>query len=350
MQKLNHYLFSVGLVLIAMNGIGKTANVAGYICLLASLYLILRKKVTNFGPWWMWTCFIIIVPIAVILNTGVTSIGMAVLAPVVYLTALNTDRKVLSWAFGVASIVASLSIMIYFFNGRYGGTGGLVDTINYNLGIAVVLLGALLGPKTWRWALLSLAIPSVLLSGAEEGLFALAIIGVVCIIRKDIGMKIMPIIFMVTICAVSLLVFHQPESLYNRINLQLTSLNDDVGISGRWSVYAQSLRDIHVWGHVYDPVRMYFGDNPQDMAHTTIHNIPLLVLYQLGPIAFVAWLVMVFGTLWKTSEKYLIVGLFALSTFDHFLWTQLWFWTPAILGVAHQSSIKDWIWRKQCVG
>jgi hypothetical protein len=342
--KVRTLLFSIGLILIAMNGLGPTANVTGYVCLLFSLYLSLKKK-CDFGPWWMWVGFVCIVPIAVIQNTGLTSVGMALIAPLVYLTALNIDRRILNWSFGFASVVASVSIIIFSLFVTHGGTGGLVDTTNYNLGIAVVLLGALLGPKQWRWLLFTLAVPSVLLSTAQEGLFGLAVIGVVCIIRKDIGVRVLPIAVAVVIGAVALLVFHQPEGLYHRLHLQLTSPSGDILTGGRWSVYAQSLKDIQLSGHGYDPVRMFFGENPQDMAHTTIHNIPLLILYQIGPLALLGWLIMVFGTLWKTSEKYLIVGLIALSIFDHFLFTQLAFWTWGILGVAHQSRVKDWMWK-----
>lgn len=333
---ISYWLFPLGLILISMNGIGPIANVSGYVLLMVGVCLAGMKKVVNWGPWWMWVGFALILPIALWKNVGMVSVSMITLAPFVYLVAMNTNLDIMRRSFGMASIIVSASILLWFVAGFRQGTGGIVDTTNYNLSTGVIIAGALLAPKTWRWIALTIGAVGVSLAGAQEGLFALAVIGIYSLIRRDFSWKILPIVGVALALVISVFVFHQPHILYSRFAPQISSMGDASAITdGRWDIYTNAITHLNFLGHGYNPVTM---------AYTSIHDVPLMVAYQLGILGLIGWAIMVFGTLKVTSEKYLVVGFLALGLWDHFFWTQLWLWTPAILGVAIVSKESDRLW------
>ncbi len=100
----------------------------------------------------------------------------------------------------------------------------------------------------------------------------------------------------------------------------------------RWGVYIRALSDISLLGH-----GLFLGTTGGDI----VHNIPLIIMNQVGPLAAVMWSFVTVYCLVKTRWKYVWIAVIAASVFDHYLWTQftpLWW---ALVGVSTTSAIKS---------
>lgn len=329
--------FPVGLILISLYSLGPIGMMLGYTCILGSVYFTMTQKGAQFGKWYMWACIAVIVLIATVQMNGTLAVVFAWMAPAVYFIALNVDKKKMQKVFGATSLIASLSIVAYFIAGKTHGTGGIVDSANYNIATGVILLGAVMAPKRWQWMLLTIAVPALLLSGSQEAIFGFIVLGIAIVARRDFGSRLIPVIVVGIVMLAVLLASHQPSILYERISNQLTeSASVQELTNGRLDTYLKSLSDITLFGHGYNPIRVSYSE---------IHNVPLMVLYQLGILGLLAFLIMLGITLWKTKAKYMIIAYMALMIFDHFWWTQLAVWTWAIFGMAQREEGSDYIWR-----
>ena len=108
--------------------------------------------------------------------------------------------------------------------------------------------------------------------------------------------------------------------------------------TGRWSVMLDSLHHITFLGH---------GFSTSTIGGGIIHNVPLIIMYQVGPLAAAAWLFVTVFCLVKTKWKYAWVAIMAASVFDHYLWTQFAPWWWSLAGVSTASTIdNDLIFKK----
>ena len=79
----------------------------------------------------------------------------------------------------------------------------------------------------------------------------------------------------------------------------------------------------------------------------TVHNLPLIIMYQVGPIGAIAWSFVTVYCLIKTKWVYAWVGVIAMCVFDHYIWTQLAPFWWVLVGVSTASNIKsDLIFRR----
>jgi len=108
--------------------------------------------------------------------------------------------------------------------------------------------------------------------------------------------------------------------------------------TGRWPVIVREMKNISFIGHGYSLSIVGGG---------IVHNIPLIIVHQIGPIAGIAWLFVTVYCVIKTKWKYAWVAIMAMCVFDHYIWTQfgpLWF---CLIGVSTSSTIKsDLIFRR----
>ena len=112
----------------------------------------------------------------------------------------------------------------------------------------------------------------------------------------------------------------------------------DTAIGYRWGPWGLALQDIRLLGHGYEPSNVRGG---------TIHNVPLRILYELGPLAATAWIAIIVYLFVKSKRKYIPTAILALALFDHFLWTQLCAYMFVAIGIATRNdSISDYIFRK----
>jgi len=100
----------------------------------------------------------------------------------------------------------------------------------------------------------------------------------------------------------------------------------------RWLVIRDAMTDIQPLG---------IGYGLTNFRPTTVHNVPLILIQQMGwpgMLAAIAWLWVTIWCLRRTRWKYAWVSVVALSFFDHYIWTQLapYFW--CLVGISTAGS------------
>jgi len=252
----------------------------------------------------------------------------------------------------VGAAVASLGVIAH--QVMYPGviTGGFVFERNYDIVVGYVLLGTALFIHKWQWLLAGLALVAILLTGSPEGVFAIGVIGVAVLVRKDWGRKLTIVLAPVVVIVVLALVLGYGQTLYSYAGKivagEVTSPYGEAGVSQaavahRLEVIEYAMTHIQPLGEGY---------NLTDFSRSAnVHNVPLVLVQQLGYpgiLAAMAWLFVSIYCLVKTRWKYLFALIFALSLFDHFIWTQLGaVWWIAVGVATVPGNIKsDLIFRK----
>jgi len=191
-----------------------------------------------------------------------------------------------------------------------------------------VLLGAALFIHKWQWVLAGLALVAILLTGSPEGLFALGVIGVAVLVRKDWSRKLVIVLAPVAIVVVVGLVSGYGLTLYEYAGKVVAGetaspYGEGVGeprdaTQYRFQVIEDAMTRIRPLGEGYNLTN--FSRSPN------VHNVPLVLVQQLGYpgiLAAMAWLFVSIYCLVRTKWKYAWVAILALSVFDHFVWSQL---------------------------
>ena len=229
----------------------------------------------------------------------------------------------------VGAVVASLGVIVHQI--VYPGviTGGFVFEDNYDIVVGYVLLGAALFIHRWQWILAGLALVAILLTGSPEGLFALGVVGVAVLVRRDWGKKLAVVLSLVAIVVVIGLISGYGQSLYGYTGKvasgEVASPYGDRGtpvninaVEYRLQVIGNAMSNIKLLGEGYNLTD--FSRSPN------VHNVPLVIVQQLGwpgILAGAAWLWVSIWCLVKTKWKYAWVVLLSLCVWDHFIWSQL---------------------------
>lgn len=231
--------------------------------------------------------------------------------------------------------------------GQY--TGGLIT--NYSASAGYLIFASLVYAGRWQWALLTIVAVGLFFIGALEAVFIVGVLVVVIIIRRDISIRFAIIVGVVVFLA----------SLWAGLGyfIPLYEGNGNLGVlfsllsgrealttdtlqaltSGRWTVIVEALRDTSLIGH---------GFSLSTTGGGIVHNTPLIIMHQVGPVAAIAWVFVTSFCLIKTKWKYAWAVVIAMSIFDHYLWTQFLPWFFALVGVSTASNIKsDLIFRKR---
>jgi len=111
----------------------------------------------------------------------------------------------------------------------------------------------------------------------------------------------------------------------------------DAMTSSRWTVIVKEMQNISFWGHGYSLSTTGGG---------VVHNIPLIIIHQIGILPAIAWVFVTAYCLLKTKWKYAWMAVIAMCVFDHYIWTQFVPFWWALVGVSTASNIKnDYIFR-----
>lgn len=228
-------------------------------------------------------------------------------------------------------------------------TEGLIT--NYCAFAGFLVFGAVLNQGKWQWLLVAAALVGVFFIGALEGAFIVVVVGLTVLIRRDFSRKLW-IIVGIGACVVALwatlgylVPLYTGNGNIGAVSSLLSgnSVSADAITSSRWSVIIKSLKDMHFFGHGFT---LTVGTTIDGIGNT-VHNMPLVIVHQIGPIAGLAWLFVSLWCLVKTKWKYAWIALLAMGVFDHFLWTQFSPYFFAIIGVSTTSVIKsDLIFKK----
>ncbi len=275
-----------------------------------------------------------------------------------------------------AVIIGSLGIIAFGFINQGIKTGGYIfSPTNYDIATGFLVFGLLVSSLNNRWWLSSIALVGLFFTGAEEGLFATAVVLVIILIRRDWSKKILlPVsALVVTIIACSSIGITQAlyfptvektaqakeaieetpigKALDKVIpNIITTPIDKALPIESP-EEFDELLNEAtgHRWIDHWriPPIKPFgYGYNINSFYQGIPHNVPLIITHQIGIVATIAWLWIVIYCAFKTKWKYAWIGLIALSVFDHFIWTQAapWFWALAGVSSAH-STKSDYIFK-----
>jgi hypothetical protein len=227
-------------------------------------------------------------------------------------------------------------------------TNGLIT--NYCACAGFLIFGGVVNQGKWQWVLLTVMLVGVFFIGALEAVFIIGVLGVAVIIRRDFSKPFLIVASVLVLLASIWLSLghltalytgnHNIESLGNitlgKVPVDTTSLR--VLTSGRWEPIVNALKDIKFFGHGYTLSLEHGG---------IVHNIPLIVVHQVGWVGGLAWLFVMVWCLFKTKWKYAWIMVLAMGVFDHYLFTQFPPYIPILIGVSTTSTIKsDLIFRK----
>lgn len=227
--------------------------------------------------------------------------------------------------------------------------GGLIT--NYCASVGFLVIGMVSNRGRWQWLLVATALVGIFFIGALEAVFIVAVLGIAVLVRRDFSHRFLITAVIIVVLAGIWGTLGHLVPLYegNRNLAAATSaLSGDTMITtdvlnnittDRWGIILSALKDTSVVGHGY---------SLSTVGRNMVHNIPTIVLHQVGPLAAVAWLVVTLFCLVKTRWKYAWIAVLAMSVFDHYLWTQFtpYWWALAGVSLADRSGKPDFIFRK----
>lgn len=262
--------------------------------------------------------------------------------------------------FVVCVVVEAISCVVYgvmYPGERAGGivawSGSNITGGNYAIAVRFLVFGAVVGMFRYQWLLWVVALVGLIFTGCEEAAIAVGVLGLVVLFRQDWGKKLLvPAIGAVIILAVLTPMgitykliqpaFWYAEALSELPNARTTEERVeilDVATNNRWTSYVNTINSIAPVGHGYNITHFYLG---------IPHNVPLVIIEQVGIVAAVAWLFLIIYCLVKTKWKYAFTAVLVLSVFDHALWTQAAPWVWVLVGVATSSTVKsDLVFKKR---
>lgn len=221
-------------------------------------------------------------------------------------------------------------------------SGGLIT--NQCASAGFLIFGALINRGKWQWVLIIVALIGVFFIGTLEAVFILGILGITVLARRDFGRRVL-VVGGVLVGLVGLwAVLGYLTPLYEG-SQNVTALVDvikgeaplDEGTittitTGRQVAIIDAIKNTSVLGHGYSLSTVGGG---------IVHNIPLIIYHQIGPIAAIAWLFVTVYCLIRTKWKYAWIAVMAMSVWDHYLWTQFGAYWWVLIGVSSLNDIKD---------
>jgi len=370
-SKINHkyyvlaIILGIGLLCFPINLIIQPSNiltVLGLIFIIAAIVFTLIRngfKKEYLGSKWVWVSMLVIIAstiLQLIIDASLINAGNVLMVFVlfgVYYTARIQGSAILK-PYPIATLIISLSIIIYgLFITRGSDTGGLISS--YCAATGYIILGFMLCPQKWQKILLPIVGLALLLTGAAEAIFAVCMLGIIVLIRRDFSKYFWIVLTILLIIGGIWFGLGYGQELYNQASGNITAIFDiisgntdkyggldnalNIATTSRWEILKNGFADFSPFGN---------GLNLFSFDNTTIHNVPLIIVDQLGIAAGLAWLVIVFYCLIKTKYKYIWATILILSVFDHFIWTQFspYFWVLA--GITISVEIKnDYIFRRE---
>jgi len=284
-------------------------------------------------------------------------------------------------------ILASLGTVVLAVVNPGIRNGGLISPTNYDLTTIFIVFGVLVSPKQHRWWLTGVAVTGLFFTGAETALFAVGVLLLVVVARKDWSRRL----WLPVACLASLLVICTPFSItqklwspaYHKVAALVKvpfadntvtnpmTYNNGVAIvvqnvTDRQELLdtATNLRWLHYWklspikplGYGYNINYFYMPGDAETGNMTAAlekagvtggipHNVVLVIIEQLGVIALGAWLVIVYKG-FRSGWTYAWIGYVVLGIWDHELWTVAAPLMFILAGTSSANPVKeDYIYR-----
>lgn len=346
---------------------------------LVTLYLIIDRRITTdtLGEKKIWIPLLLIV-ISITIRSLLTftyesfvEIGVGLSLFGCYLSSRVLGKEIFYFlaAFVIVEIISVFIYAIWINPGN--GTGGLWSISNYDGATGLIVIGSMLFIHKWQWILVLAMLLTGWFMASMECIAASAIICAFMLIRRDYNKKLFIGIVVIGVLVGSWYIWGYGEQQYEWkvINVAKDALGieqyekvyeigssktfytdiaeDDNGEylatwgKGRLPAYERAIENTAIFGHEYD---MYQYQNRT--GYVVVHNVPLVIWDQIGPLAAIMWLWVTLYCLIKKRWKYAIVAIIGISLFDHYIWTTLAPYWWCIIGLVTAHSIDDRIWRK----
>ena len=273
------------------------------------------------------------------LCAGIALFGLYLMARIV--------GKDLFLPLAVGAVIGSLGIVAHQLVFSVRVTGGFIFEQNYDIATGYILLGAALFVHRWQWLLAGLAIVALLLSGSPEAIFVIGILGLVVLIRHDWCKKLAVTGITIALLVIAIFAVGWGQSLYSYVIGTIQQDPTAVYVTpdgGRCDVSPLAIRWLVIRDALVDIKPLGDGYNLTGFTGQFVHNVPLIIVQQLGwpgILAGLAWLWVSIWCLIKTKWKYAWILILSLSVFDHFVWTQLAPLWWVLIGVSTTSTLNS---------
>ena len=279
-------------------------------------------------------------------------------------------------------IIASISIIYGYFI-TSNKNGGIISPTNYDMATGFLVFGLLVSSLQKRWWLSSIALIGLFFTGADEAIFACAIIATVVLIRRDWSKKILlpigTIIILLIVCTplgitrtlylptvekisalkeaveetpiVKLIGAIIPDAVTNKIEsfkpeIDVEIYNNEDKKKTAYLDEATGYRLLSYWS-LSNIKPLGYGYNINHFYKGIPHNVPMIIIEQIGIIGALAWCIVCGYCLVKSKWRYAWIGFIALGVFDHFTWTMAAPYFFVLSGVSSSSTLKsDLMFRK----
>ena len=255
-------------------------------------------------------------------------------------------------AFIPAVIIEAISCVVIGNSGVRNG--GIISITNYDISTGLLVFGSLVSAYKGRWWLVSIAIVGLFFTGAEEGLLGVAVTFVAVLCNRDWNRKLLlpigTLILLLVICTPLGITQKLYAPFIEKIGLaQEAIVTQDINKDSQLLEEASGYRWVTHWNLEINNAKDLFighGYNIGEFYHGIQHHVILLIIYQIGIVAALAWLWITGYALFKFRGKsYVLIAVVMLSGFDHYFWTQVAPWWWAMIGVASTQVKQEYIFK-----
>jgi len=362
------WLIGAGLVLFAVHSPNQPLKeyiflpTLGLIISLLAVSMILldNRKNLTLGSRWVYIPMLVIIAsmlISGLINGEILGAKFAPFLFGLYLFGIYIVARILKNdlfpPFTVAAIVCAIGCIAYRIGG-YGNepTGGITSATNYDIAAGLMVIGTVVSASKHRWWLSGIMLIGLFVCGAPEGVIGMGALAITVLIKRDWGKKLLLPVGVIVLGLIVLLTTSTGNKLLN-YTLWIVSPNiaeypfkqatetvieRENPLVGRVRVANEAMSDIKPFGHGYSIT---------EFSIETVHNVPLIIVDQIGILAALAWLAILGYCLIKTKWRYAFIAILAMSIFDHYIWTQVAPWWWAIAGVSTvDTKHNDYIFKK----
>ena len=318
--------------------------------ILCANYRVLIAEWHKGIPRWIWVLWLVIFLSALghlaygRTLTDVMGVLLTVLLLGAYLLSrtISTELRVrLAWL----AILGSAGIII---NRTYDTTTfmpGFLGVFHY--AALTLLIGLVLAPRNMRFWTALFVLPALLVSGSEEGLVSLVLIGLYCLLTHKITRQILVPLGATCLIAVPLFTTGWLEEVYPKLDSERLQHNMQTLSHGRWDAYVDLATKPGVWilGQGWYWVNVPSAEaerwsetHPGVQLWQTAHNAPMRVAAQFGILAALSWLFLILAGLWKSKYKTVFLIILCFAFMDYLLWAGAIAWPFVLLGVCYPSK------------
>lgn len=349
-------------------------------CAVISLMLTTKEDITNIGPKRVWIPMVIIVGFIaarVPIERSMESIAEVMLAGIMfglYLCSRKLGKQVL-WPVVIFGVIEAISVVVYvLFLADWDTTqlmnGGILSKTNYAEAAGVLVIGMcamfyLMPGKLLAMMLAPLFVIAIVFTGSPIGIVSLVVLALYTgwNYRRSIGRKAVVSIAIIGVILLSWAAWGPWDTHMERTKAVIQDVtsgevdNSEPGQyswgQGRIPAYKRAINNVQFFGHEYDIYKYQIGkDNrainaPTESNKTVaiVHNVPLVIVDQVGPVVAVAWSVASLALFWIASRRMKVVwiGVASLCLFDHFIWTTIapWWWALAGITIWEYENGKE---------